>query len=110
LLISSVNDETKRWGLMQGDVVVAVRGYRVRDFRSCKVPGDLSENPPLGLVIWRAGACSAMSASPPGNHFGIDFADYDGRWRHRHRLICAGSVFQGRHVIHAGLVAALADG
>jgi hypothetical protein len=79
MLISAVNDETRRWGLKLGDVVVAVHGYRVRDFHSYAVLRNIGGNDPLDLIIWRDNAYSALNASPPNARFGIDFSDYHAR-------------------------------
>jgi hypothetical protein len=79
MLVSVENDETRRWGLHMGDVIVAVDGYRVRDFRSYKVLRDVGSDPQLDLIIWRSGAYSVLTASPPNRRFGLDFGDYHGR-------------------------------
>jgi tetratricopeptide (TPR) repeat protein len=79
MLISVESDETRRAGLHMGDVVVAVAGYRVRDFRSYKVLRGMSSDPQLDLIIWRSGAYMTLTASPPNKRFGVDFADYHAR-------------------------------
>jgi hypothetical protein len=76
MLISIENDETKRAGLEKGDVVVAVYGFRVHDFRSYKMLRDIDDAATLDLILWRAGVYTTLSASPPNKHFGVNFADY----------------------------------
>jgi tetratricopeptide (TPR) repeat protein len=79
MLISEQNDETRRGGLQLGDVVVAVHGYRVRDFRSYKVLRELEDDARLDLILWRTSSYMTLTASPPNRRFGIDFADYHAR-------------------------------
>jgi tetratricopeptide (TPR) repeat protein len=79
MLVSVENGETRRAGLRLGDVVVAVHGFRVRDFRSYKVLRDLESGTPLDLIVWRTDAYLTLSASPPNNRFGVDFSDYRAR-------------------------------
>lgn len=49
----SANDNTKRYGINWGNVIVAVDGYRVHDFNAYSVVKALSQSPKMKLVIWR---------------------------------------------------------
>ena len=77
MLISVENPATKEAGLQLGDVVVAVYGYRVRDFHSYTVLRELADGP-MALTLWRSTAYLRISASPPHKRFGINFTDYRG--------------------------------
>jgi hypothetical protein len=76
--LTVTNEATQQAGLQVGDVVVAVHGYRVRDFHSYTTLRELKPGA-LDLVLWRGGVYLGLSASPKGNRFGINFADYHGK-------------------------------
>jgi tetratricopeptide (TPR) repeat protein len=53
VVIRKENDNTKRFGIKWGHVIVGFDGFRVRDLRSYHTIRLLSHSPQMKLVIWR---------------------------------------------------------
>jgi tetratricopeptide (TPR) repeat protein len=76
MLISSVNQRVIDGGLSFGDVVVALHGYRVRNFRSYVTIRNMWGEVPLDMVVWRGGHYLDCAPNPAHGRFGVDFDDY----------------------------------
>jgi hypothetical protein len=75
VVVRKENDNTKRWGLHWGDVIVALDGYRVHDLRSYDVVNALSLEPRLRLVVWHGGHYSEVAAELWDRRFRVDMQD-----------------------------------
>ncbi len=53
VVIQKENDNTKRYGIHYGHVIVALDGFRVRDVDAYQAVRALSQSPRMKLVIWR---------------------------------------------------------
>ena len=53
VVVKSVNDNTKRYEILWGNVIVAVDGFRVHDYEAYNVVRALSQSPKMKLVVWR---------------------------------------------------------
>ncbi len=53
VVIKSVNDNTKRHGLLWGNVIVATDGFRVHNYEAYNLIRALSQSPRMKLVVWR---------------------------------------------------------
>jgi tetratricopeptide (TPR) repeat protein len=76
VLVHTKNFYVEQAGLQQGDIVVAVRGYRVTDWRSFKVIRALEPDTPYALKAWRGSSYIDIGPLPARFRFGIDFLDY----------------------------------
>jgi len=63
-------------GLRRGDVIVALRGYRVADWASFKVLRSLEADGTFVLTVWRDGRYIELPPLRVGYRFGVDLADY----------------------------------
>lgn len=63
-------------GLRRGDIVVAVRGYRVADWDSFKVLRALEPEAPYVLTVWRDKKYFELPPLAPNYRFGINLVDY----------------------------------
>lgn len=75
VVVRKENDNTKRWGLHWGDVIVALDGYRVHDRRSYDVVNSLSLGPRLRLVVWHDGRYADVAAELWDRRFRVDMQD-----------------------------------
>jgi hypothetical protein len=53
VVVKGANDNTERYGIKWGQVIVGLDGFRVRDFETYNVVRALSYSPRMKLVIWR---------------------------------------------------------
>ena len=53
VVVKSVNDNTNRYGIMWGNVIVAADGFRVHDYEAYNLIRALSQSPKMKLVVWR---------------------------------------------------------
>jgi tetratricopeptide (TPR) repeat protein len=51
--VRGANDNTKKYAIQWGHVIVGLDGYRVHDMRAYEVVRSLSQSPRLKLVVWR---------------------------------------------------------
>jgi len=77
VLISGVNDLALEAGLQVGDVITAVDGVRVHNFKQYVCSREFGADPDLHLIVWRNGY-SEIKASPHDHVFGEGavFVDY----------------------------------
>jgi tetratricopeptide (TPR) repeat protein len=54
VVLKGANDNTKRYGINWGHVIVGLDGFRVRDVETYQVVRALSYSPRMTLVVWRA--------------------------------------------------------
>jgi hypothetical protein len=73
--IMSDSDCLKAAGMHVGDVIVAVSGVRVHNFKQYRYAREFSPDESLDLIEWN-GAYREIKASAPGHLFGADFRDY----------------------------------
>ena len=76
VLVAQENDRTKAVGLRQGDVIVAVYGFRMHDFNQYTYAREWSAGPELDLIVWQGDGYHEITASPPNHRFGVTFVDY----------------------------------
>jgi tetratricopeptide (TPR) repeat protein len=70
--------EAAKAGLQPQDVIVALNGFRVRDYDQYRVVRGLSRAPELDLVVWRAGRYLEIAARHPQRWFGVEVRSYKG--------------------------------
>ena len=76
VLIAQENDLIRRAGLKRGDVIVAVYGVRVRNFKQYLSGRNFESSPELKLIVWQGDRYREIKASPPNHRFGVNFTDY----------------------------------
>src|SRR5581483_8752151 len=76
VLVKQKNDLTKSAGLKQGDVIVAVYGLRMHNFRQYSMAREWSNALELDLIVWQGDGYHEIQASPPNHRFGVEFGDY----------------------------------
>ncbi|HUB87152.1 MAG TPA: hypothetical protein VMB22_04615, partial [Verrucomicrobiae bacterium] len=76
VLVEQENDKTKAAGLKQGDVIVAVYGYRMHNFKQYSWGREWSTEPELNLIVWQDGTYREIKANLPSHLFGVTFGDY----------------------------------
>ncbi len=75
-LIDSNSDKLREAGLMPGDVIVALDGFRVRSFAQYEAIRAFSESPELKLVVWRVNRYLDVDARSRDRRFGVGMLDY----------------------------------
>jgi type II secretory pathway component PulC len=53
--VSGRSQRSTRFGLVGGDVVVALNGYRVRNDRQYQLLWTLDDGPEATVIVWRQG-------------------------------------------------------
>ena len=76
VLVKQENDKTKAAGLGNGDVIVAVYGYRMHNMAQYTYGREWSTGPELDLIVWNGNAYHEITANLPTHRFGVDFGDY----------------------------------
>jgi S1-C subfamily serine protease len=76
VVIRDLNEAMSEAGLQVGDVVVAVRGYTIANFKEYILVRNLDENEPYELTIWRGGRYQKLKPLPADYRFGVDIPDY----------------------------------
>ncbi len=74
--IGQENDLLNSAGMQKGDIIVAVYGVRVHNFKQYTYGRELKDTPEMDLIVWQGGAYHEFKASPPNHLFGLDFRDY----------------------------------
>ncbi len=75
-LVEGENEQTKRVGLAVNDVIVALNGFRVRDFKSYSWIRGHVDTKGLDLIFWHDGSYRQISATPPEKRFGVKFGNF----------------------------------
>ncbi len=78
VIVRAENSAIRDAGLRQGDIVVALRGYRIDNWTAYTAVRGLSSSEPLTLKIWRKGAYLDLPPLPASYRFGINLSDYRG--------------------------------
>jgi tetratricopeptide (TPR) repeat protein len=76
VLIRQENALVRSAGLKRGDVIVAVYGVRVHNFRQYGYCRELKTTPELDLIVWQGQAYIESKPNLVGHRFGVDFGDY----------------------------------
>jgi tetratricopeptide (TPR) repeat protein len=75
VVIRKVNDNTKRYGIMWGNVIVGLDGFRVRDTNALDVVRALSYSPHMKFVIWRGQSYDDVEVELWDRRFRINLED-----------------------------------
>jgi tetratricopeptide (TPR) repeat protein len=76
ILINEATDLARAAGLKVGDVIVAINGIRMHNFKQYSCGRDFNTGPEMDLIIWQGNRYNEIKASPPNHRFGGDFGDY----------------------------------
>jgi hypothetical protein len=76
VLIKERSYLVKEAGLDRGDIIVAVYGIRVHDFKQYACARRFRDTPELELIVWHGNAYREFKPSPPDHRFQADFGDY----------------------------------
>ena len=76
VVIKGANDNTKRYGIQWGNVIVAIDGFRVRDASSYDVVKALSQSPRMKLVIWRGKSYDEIEVELWDRMFRVDIDNF----------------------------------
>jgi hypothetical protein len=75
-VFKGANDNTKRYGIQWGNVVVAVDGFRVHDNPAYNVVRALSQSPKMKLVVWRGKSYDEIEVELWDRRFRVDMDSY----------------------------------
>jgi tetratricopeptide (TPR) repeat protein len=76
VVVRKENDNTKRYGIKWGHVIVGVDGYRVRDFQAYDLARALSYSPRMTLVVWRGASYDEIEVELWDRRFRITLEDF----------------------------------
>jgi tetratricopeptide (TPR) repeat protein len=76
VLIPVSNELLTRAGIKASDIVVAIDGTQVENFRQYRFILDLTLSDELDLIIYSGGKYQAVHATTPGRRFGIALQNY----------------------------------
>ena len=78
VLVAQENDLVRKAGLHARDVIVAIYGIRVHNFKQYVCGRGTMDDPVLDLIVWQHGSYHEIKASPPNHRFGTgaDFTNY----------------------------------
>jgi tetratricopeptide (TPR) repeat protein len=79
VLIKVATDLARVAGLKVGDVIVAIDGIRVHNFKQYNCGRDMSITPEMDLIVWQNNGYHEIKTNPPNHRFGGDFGDYISR-------------------------------
>ncbi len=77
--VEVMRDEIKNAGLEMGDIVAAVRGYRVFNWSSFRTIRGFEPDTPYEMIVWRNGHYLTLPALPATYKFGVNLVDYYGQ-------------------------------
>jgi tetratricopeptide (TPR) repeat protein len=75
VVVRSANDNTKRFGMAYGNVIVGVDGFRVRDRHAYQVLVALSQSPRMTLVVWRGSSYDDVEVDLWDRQLRVELAD-----------------------------------
>jgi hypothetical protein len=75
-VFKGANDNTKRYGIQWGNVVVAVDGFRVHDYPAYDLVRALSQSPKMKLVVWRGKSYDEIEVELWDRRFRVDMDSY----------------------------------
>ena len=76
VLISEATDLARAAGLKVGDVIVAIDGIRMHNFKQYSCGREFNTAQEMNLIVWQGNRYNEIKASPPNHRFGGDFGDY----------------------------------
>ena len=76
VVVKSVNDNTKRFGIMWGNVIVAADGFRVHDYDAYNLIRALSQSPKMRLVVWRGASYDEIEVELWDRLFRVDMETF----------------------------------
>ena len=76
VVFTTESPSLRRNGMHRGDIVVAMDGWRVRNYEQFATIREFDDDPDLRLVLWRGGKYLAVSARRLGRRFGVDVPSY----------------------------------
>ncbi len=76
VLINGNSDTLRRAGLMPGDIVVALDGFRVRTWAQYATVREFTASPDIRLVVWRVNRYLPVEASVRDRRFQVEMVDY----------------------------------
>ena len=79
VLINEATDLARAAGLKVGDIIVAIDGIRIHNFKQYTCGREVSLSPEINLIVWQGNGYHEIKASPPNRRFGGDFGDFVGR-------------------------------
>jgi tetratricopeptide (TPR) repeat protein len=77
VVIRSGNDNTKRYDIRWGHVIVGLDGFRVRSVEAYSVVRALSQSPRMKLVIWRGKSYDDVEVELWDRQFRVDIDTFD---------------------------------
>jgi len=75
VIVKGANDNTERYGIKWGHVIVGLDGFRVRDFETSRVVRALSYSPRMKLVVWRGSSYDDIDVELWDRRFRIALED-----------------------------------
>ena len=75
VVLKGANDNTERYGIKWGHVIVGLDGFRVRDYETYNVVRALSYSPHMKLVVWRGTSYDDIEAELWDRRFRIALED-----------------------------------
>lgn len=75
VVVEAENKSILNAGLRTGDIVVAMRGYRVENWKAYTTIRAF-DSAPFVLTIWRDKTYLDLAPLPPSYRFGVNFRDY----------------------------------
>jgi len=76
IVFRGANDNTIRYGIKWGHVIVGLDGYRVRSYDAYDVVRDLSQSPKMKLVVWRGTSYDDIDVELWDRKFRVDLETF----------------------------------
>jgi membrane-associated protease RseP (regulator of RpoE activity) len=76
VLVDTENEAIRKAGLLRGDILVAVRGYRVDNWTAYTTLRALNAAEPFTIKIWRNGTYLDLPPLPSSYRFGVNLKNY----------------------------------
>jgi hypothetical protein len=76
VLINSDSDLLRRSGLNPGDIVVALDGFRVRNWAQYETVREFTSSPDIRLVVWRVNRYVPVEATVRDRRFQVEMINY----------------------------------
>lgn len=76
VVFKGANDNTIRYGIKWGHVIVGLDGYRVRNYDAYDVIRNLSQSPKMKLVVWRGTSYDEIDVEFWDRRFRVDLDTY----------------------------------
>lgn len=76
VVVRGANDNTKRYGIPFGSVIVGLDGFRVRSVEAYETVRALSQSPQMKLVVWRGASYDDLDVELWDRRFRVDIETY----------------------------------